>query len=170
MQNLKPHWQISEKWRFEKHCSYDRVCQFDQKKIKRSRKEWVEWTIFKFWPMNNIFWELSASESLIMACLQVCRESLSPTTFIGVLLNSIQLSYLFWENTYPHLKTTCYVKLNLFLVNETPRKLTSWKILKYLDATLRIQWKLVFANLIWSYKLRLWKGYFIYFKFRSAFF
>ena len=31
---------------------------FKQEKIKSSRKEYVMWTCFKFWPMKNIFRKL----------------------------------------------------------------------------------------------------------------
>ena len=35
---------------------------------------------------------------------------------------------------------------------------------------LRIQWRFIFSNVIRCYRLRLWVGYFIYFKFTHVFF
>ena len=64
---------------------------------------------------ENIFWKLSANESLIMACLQICRQLLSLSTFLRVHANSKEVSYISWQNTYPNLKTDCHIKLKLFL-------------------------------------------------------
>ena len=50
-----------------------------------------------------------------MACLQIYRELLSLSTFHRVHSNSEEVSYLFWENTYPNLKTTRHIKLKFFL-------------------------------------------------------
>ena len=38
------------------------------------------------------------------------------------------------------------------------------------DSSLRMQWRLIFANVIHCSRLRLWVGYFIYFKFTPVFF
>ena len=73
------------------------------------------WTCFKFSPMKNIFRKLWASDGLILACLQICRELLSLLTFLLVYSNSKEISYLLWQNTYPNLKTTCHIKLTFFL-------------------------------------------------------
>ena len=88
------------------------VSSVNQKKIKSSRKEYVMWTYFKFWPMKSIFRKLQANESLIIACLQIYQELLSLMTFLWVHSNSKEVSYLSWQNTYPNLKTTCHIKLN----------------------------------------------------------
>ena len=53
--------------------------------------------------------------SLIIICLQICRELLSLATFLRVHSNSEKVSYLSWRNTYPNFKTTCHIKLNFFL-------------------------------------------------------
>ena len=50
-----------------------------------------------------------------MACLQIYRELLSPTTILRVHLNSKDVFYLSWQNTYPNSKTTCHIKLKFFL-------------------------------------------------------
>ena len=44
--------------------------------------------------MKSIFRKLEASETLIMACLQIYRELLSLTTFLRVPSNSKEVSYL----------------------------------------------------------------------------
>ena len=36
-------------------------------------------------------------------------------TFLWVYSNSEELSYFFWQNTYPNLKTTCHINLKFFL-------------------------------------------------------
>ena len=46
----------------------------NQKKNKSSRKGYIMWKCFKFWPMENIFRKLWANESLIMACVQIYRN------------------------------------------------------------------------------------------------
>ena len=44
-------WLVSHE---EINSNYE-ISRVNQKKIKRSRKEYVKWTCFKFWPMKNIF-------------------------------------------------------------------------------------------------------------------
>ena len=51
---------------------------------------------------------------MILVCLQIYRELLSLVTFLRVHSNSKGVSYLSWQNTYPKLKTTCYIKLKFF--------------------------------------------------------
>ena len=55
---------------------------------------------------------------MILAYLQIYRESLSRVTFLRVHSNSKKVSYLFWNNTYPNLKTTCHFKLKFSLWNK----------------------------------------------------
>ena len=93
---------------------YTRV---DKKKIKSSRKEYVIRICFKLWPMKNIFWKLWANESLNMACLQIYQELLSLVTFLWVHSNSKEISYLYWQNTYPNLKNYLSYEAKIFLVN-----------------------------------------------------
>ena len=50
-----------------------------------------------------------------MACLLIYRELLSLVTFLRVHLNSKEVSYLSWQNTYPNLKPTKHGKVKLFL-------------------------------------------------------
>ena len=52
---------------------------------------------------------------MILACLQIYRELLSLVTFLWVHSNSKEVSYLFWQDKYPNLKTTCHIKLKFFL-------------------------------------------------------
>ena len=56
-----------------------------------------------------------SNERLIMSCLQIYRELLSFTIFLRVHSNSEEVSYLFWQNTYSNLKTTCRIQLKFFL-------------------------------------------------------
>ena len=53
-----------------------------------------------------------------MTCLQIYRELLSTATFLRVYSNSNEVSYLSWLSTYPNLKTTCHIKLKLFLLTK----------------------------------------------------
>ena len=64
-----------------------------------------------------------------MACLQIYRELLLLATFLQVHSNSKDVSYLYWQNGYPNWKTTCYIKLKLFLWT---RLLESLLLAKYL--------------------------------------
>ena len=50
-----------------------------------------------------------------MACLKIYRQLLSLATFLRVYSNSKEVSYPSWQITYPNLKTTCHIKLNVFL-------------------------------------------------------
>ena len=50
-----------------------------------------------------------------MACLQIHRELLLHATFLRVHSNSEEAYYLFWQNTYHNLSSTCHIKLELFL-------------------------------------------------------
>ena len=86
-----------------------------RKKFQRSRKEYVMWTCFEFWPIKNTFRKLWANESLVMACLQIHRELLSVATFLRVHSNSKEVLYLSWRNTYCNLKTTWHIKVKFFL-------------------------------------------------------
>ena len=109
---------------------------FKQKKIKSSRREYVMWTCFKFWPIKNIFRKLWANESLIMACLQIYRELLSLVTFLRVHSNSKKVSYLSWQNKYPNLKTASHIKLKYFLWTKLLENLLHAKYLIYVAAPL----------------------------------
>ena len=74
----------------EKNISCERGLSFDQ------------WKIFSenYKPMRVWLWLL---------------YKLSLATFLWSYLNSEEVSYLFWQNTYPDLKTTCHIKLMFFL-------------------------------------------------------
>ena len=72
-------------------------------------------TCFKFWPTKNLFRQLWGIQSLIVAWLQIYRELLWLATFFRVHSNSKEVSYLSWQNKYPNLKTTFYIKLSFFL-------------------------------------------------------
>ena len=63
-----------------------------------------------------------------MACLQIYGELLSLATFLRLLSNSKEESYLSWQKTYPNLKTTYHTKLKFFLVNQTPRELCKYLV------------------------------------------
>ena len=48
-----------------------------------------------------------------MACLQIYQELSNLPTFLYVHLNTKEVSYLSWQNTYPNLKTTRHIKLKI---------------------------------------------------------
>ena len=81
-----------------------------------------------------------------MACLQICRELLSLTNFLRVHSSSNVVSYLFWQNTYPNLKSTCQIKLKSFLWT---RLLENFFLAKYLISVraVLIEIKLKLKNL-----------------------
>ena len=123
-------WEINSK-----HQTSTRV---NQNRIKSSRKKYVMWTCFKFWPMKNIFQKLQTNESLILVCLQIYRELLSPATFLRVHSNSKEVSYLSWQNMYPNLKTTCHITLKFLLWTKLLEYLLLIKYLISLTATLSV--------------------------------
>ena len=61
--------------------------------------------------MKNIFQKLQVNETLVKTYLQIYRELLALVMFAWVHSNSEEVSYLSWQNTYPNLKTTCFIKL-----------------------------------------------------------
>ena len=73
-----------------------------------------------------------------MACLQIYRELLSLTTFVRVHSNSEEVSYLYWQNTYSNLKTTCHIKLKFFLWTKLLENLVLAKYLIYVAAPLNV--------------------------------
>ena len=77
----------------------------NQKNIKSSRKQYVMWTFFKFWPMRVWLW-------LVYILTENCQIY---RLFLRVDWNSKEVSYLSWQNTYPNLKTTWHVTLKFFL-------------------------------------------------------
>ena len=63
---------------------------------------------------------------------------LTLTTFLQVHANSKEVSYLSWQNMYPNLKTTCHIKLKLFLWTKLLVKLFLAKYLISVAAPLMI--------------------------------
>ena len=118
-----------------------------QKKIKSSRKEYIMWTCFKFWPMKNIFRKLQTNEILIMACLQIYRELLLLATFVPVHSNSEEVSYLSWQSMYPNLKTTCHIDLKIFLWTKLLENLLLAKHI--ISVAVPLKYKLI-NNYCWS--------------------
>ena len=72
-----------------------------------------------------------------MACLQIYHELLSLATFLRVHSNSKQLSYLYWQNSYPNLKTIYHIKQKFFLWTKLLESLLLAKYLISVAATLR---------------------------------
>ena len=73
-----------------------------------------------------------------MACLQIYRELLSLATFLRVHSNSKEVSYLYWQNRYPNLKTTCHIELKVFLWTKPLESLLLAKYLISVAANLMI--------------------------------
>ena len=80
----------------ENNMSCERALNFDQ------------WNTFSenFKPMR--VW-------LLLLVYKIYRELLSLATFLQIRWNSKEVSYVFWQNTYPNLKTTCHIQLKFFL-------------------------------------------------------
>ena len=133
-------------WSLFSQCFFG-VVRNKHKKIKSSRKEYVMWICFKFWPMKNIFRKLSTNESLIMACLQIYRELLSLATFLQAHSNSEEVSYLFWQSTYPNLKTTRHIKLKIFSWTELLENLLLAKY--FISVPVPLKYKSI-NNYCWS--------------------
>ena len=96
-----------------------------------------------------------------MACLQICRELLSLTTFLRVHSNSKVVSYLFWQNTYPNLKSTCQIKLKSFLWTRLVERTFSLQNISYLS---EIKLKLKnLGNIYWTCMVCGWDVCFLIF-------
>ena len=106
-------------------------------KIKSSRKEYVKWTCFKFCP-KTFSENYKPMEVWFLVCLQVYQELLSLVTFLRVHSNSEKVSYLSWQNTYPNLKTSCYIKLKFLLRTNLQENLLLAKYLISVAASLNI--------------------------------
>ena len=74
---------------------------------------------------------------MIMACLQIYQPLLSLETFHRVHSNSKEVSNLSWQNACPNLKTTCHIKLNIFLWTKLLEKLLLAKYLIFVAAPLK---------------------------------
>ena len=90
----------------------------NQKKIKSSKKEYAMWTCFKFWQMKNI----SRNYQPIYKPMEFdyCLFTNLPRIIVACNFsrfhwNSKEVSYFSWQKKYPNLKTTCHIKLKLFL-------------------------------------------------------
>ena len=71
-----------------------------------------------------------------MACLQIYRELLLLATFLRVHSNSKRVSYLYLQNRYPNLKSTCHIRLKFFLQTKLQENLVLAKYLTSVTATL----------------------------------
>ena len=76
-----------------------------------------------------------------MAFWQIWRKLLLFATFLRVHSNSKKISYLFWQNRYPNLKTICHIMLNFFLLSKLPESLLLAKYFIYVTATLNKIWE-----------------------------
>ena len=110
LQLLKIYCKSKEDQKFKKRIHHVRshtyALNFDQWKMLSE----------KYKPVRVWFW-------------QIYREKLSLVTFVGVHSNSKEVSYLFWQNTYPNLKTTGHIKLKFFLWTKLQENLL---LVKYL--------------------------------------
>ena len=89
-----------------------------------------------------------------MACLQIYWELLSLATFFRVYSNSEEVSYLSCQNTYLNLKTTCHIKLKLFLWTRLPKEHTPCKM-SYVAAALTYWFvlkEMMIKDIIWDIK------------------
>ena len=102
----------------------------NQKKSKSSRKEYVMWMCFKFWPIKNIFRKLKPMRVWLWLVYQIYRELFSLATFLRVHSNSKEISYLSWQNTYPKSKTTSHIQLKCFLWTKLLENLLSYLLLR----------------------------------------
>ena len=84
---------------------------------------------------------------MIKACLQIYRELLSFATFLRVHSNSKEVSYFYWQNSYPNLKAICDIKAKFFLWNKLLESLLLAKYLISVASTLNV-YKCIYRNLI----------------------
>ena len=98
--------------------------------------------------MKNIFWKIKANGSLILACLHIYRKLLTLLTFLRVHSNSKVVSYLSWQNTYSNLKTTCHIKLKIFLWTKLLQNLLLAKYLISVPAPLNCLKMCIFRNFV----------------------
>ena len=72
-----------------------------------------------------------------MDCVRIFQELLLLVTFLWVHSNSKEVSYLIWQNMYLNLKTTCHIKLKVFLWTKLVENLLFAKYFISVAATLR---------------------------------
>ena len=69
---------------------------------------------------------------------KIYRELLSLATFLRVYSNSKEVSYLYWQNRYSNLKSTCHTKLKFFLWTKLLENLLLAKYLISVDFNLLV--------------------------------
>ena len=136
--NIRNKFMIGISWLVSHEVYIDIQYFFTQKKIKSSRKEYVMWTCFKFCP-KTFSENYKPIGVWFLACLQIYRELLSLVTFFRVHSISEKVSYLSWQNTYPNLKTSCYIKLKVLLRTNLQENLLLAKYLISVAASLNIK-------------------------------
>ena len=79
---------------------------------------------------RKTFWKLEANKNLAMAYLQIYQEWLLLASFLRVYSNSMEISYLPWQNKYPNLTCQLYLpyQAKFLLVYWTLKYLTPCKI------------------------------------------
>ena len=99
----------------ERNMSCERALNFDQWKTSpencKSMITWL-WLVYKFTKNSQI------------------------PTFLQVHSYSKEVSYISWQNTYPNLKTTCHIKLKIFLRTQLRKNLYSLQNISYLSLRL----------------------------------
>ena len=88
--------------------------------------------------MKNILRKPLVNESSIMAFLQIYENYCRLKLFSDFIQTQQEVSYLSWQNTYPNLKTTCYIKLKCFLWTKHLENLLFAKYLISVTVTLNI--------------------------------
>ena len=122
----------SEKSNFKQKVS----TRVDQNNVENSRKKYVTWTCFKFWPVIDIFRKLEANKSLIMSSLQITKNKLSFGTLHRVNSNTREV-FTSWLNKYSKLKTSCHMKPKYFLWTKLLENLLLAKYFTFVAATLK---------------------------------
>ena len=86
---------------------------------------------------------------------------MSLATFLRVHSNSVEVSFLSWQNTYPNLKTAGHIKLKIFLWTKLQENLLLAKYLISVAAPLTsVKWK-ISKNHLNSTELKIWLGIFL---------
>ena len=91
------------------------------------------------WTLNFDQWKTFSKKYKPMRVRFWLVYKFSLMTFLRVHSNSKEVSYLSWQNTYPNLKTTCHIKLKIFLWTKLLENLLLAKYLKSVAAPLSIK-------------------------------
>ena len=105
------------------------------KLVKEVMTEYVTWSCFKFWPMENIFQRLQANSSLVMTFYEIAEKNCHLWHFAEFIQTQKRYLPSLAKQIF-NLKTTHYIKPKFFLSTKLLENLLLSKYLTFVAETL----------------------------------